>query len=465
MKASLLRRMILAQGLVMVGFWIVNSTILLTWISGWMVPSELDLPLKRQAATLLTLLQDEKDPSRFQLQAHRIQEVAETYSPYRSEQGKYRSVFQILDGQGSLLFRSDAAPQAIMTRAGAGRHNIVLEGATWRVVVLEAPGGHLRVLVADAMATRWSSARADIFKRTPVAYSIWFLVIAFFTWLVSKAALKPLRRLAEAVEARHPGDLSSLEGHLDLVETKPLVAALNRLFQRVQELLETQRRFVADAAHELRTPLAVIAAQAHVLSRAQDPAQREWAERELQQGVARGAQVIGQLLSVARMEAAGQAPALIPIDLAALAQERVASLVPKALAKGQDLGYEGPRTLPWHGDAAMLGSAVDNLLVNAIQYTQPGSFITLRLAQKAEEAILEVEDTGPGIPAECQAYMFDRFTRLTGTQEPGSGLGLAIARQAAELHGGGVTLGGRLAGAGLLVTIRLPGKNPKTEGE
>jgi hypothetical protein len=131
--------MILSQGLVMIGLWIVNSSILLVWISGWMVPNEVDLPLKRQAATLLALLQDENDPSRFQVQARRLQEVAETYAPYRSEQGQYRSVFQILDGQGSLLFRSDAAPQKVMTLAGPGRHNITLDGAIWRVVVEEVP--------------------------------------------------------------------------------------------------------------------------------------------------------------------------------------------------------------------------------------------------------------------------------------------------------------------------------------
>lgn len=456
MKASLKRRMILSHGLVMIGLWIVNSSILLVWVSGWMVPNEIDLPLKRQAAMLLALLQDERDPARFQVQAHRIQEVAETYSPYRSEQGKYRSVFQILDGQGSLLFRSDAAPREVMTRAGAGRHNIMLNGATWRVIVEEAQGGHLRVLVADAQATRWSSTKADIFKRTPVAYAIWFLVSALFTWLVSIAALKPLRRLAEAVEARNPGDLSPLEGHLDLVETKPLVAALNRLFHRVEDLLESQRRFVADAAHELRTPLAVIAAQAHVLAHAQDPARREGAERELQQGVARGAQVIGQLLSVAHLEAAGPALAMLPLDLATLAQERVASLVPRALAKGQDLGYEGPDRLPWHGEASMLESAIDNLLINAIQYTPQGSLLTLRLAEKVGEAVLEMEDTGPGIPAEFRESLFDRFTRLPGTQVPGSGLGLAIVRRAAELHGGGVRLGDRVGQSGLLVTVRLP---------
>lgn len=455
MKPSLLRRMLLAQALVMAGLWALNSGILLTWTAGRMVPSDLDLPLKRQAETLLAVLEDEKDPSRFCLHAHRIQEVAENHSPYRSERGRYRSVFQVLDAQGSLLFRSDAAPRSVMTPAGPGRYNLALDGATWRVVVLE--GANLRVLVAETQATRWNAAKADILRRTPVAYAIMFLGIALFTWVASRVALKPFRRLAEAVEARNPGDLSPLEGHADLRETRPLVTALNRLFQRIQDLLETQRRFVADAAHELRTPLTVISTQAHVLSTTQDPDRRAWAERELQLGIERGAQVVGQLLSVARMEALGQTPEWGPLDLAALAQERMGSLVSKALAKGQDLGYEGPGTLPWKGDAAVIGSAVDNLLVNAIHFTPPGSTITLRLSRKPGETVLEVEDDGPGIPAEFRDTILDRFTRVPGTQEPGSGLGLAIVRGAAELHGGGVELAGRPGGPGLRVTLRFPG--------
>jgi len=203
----------------------------------------------------------------------------------------------------------------------------------------------------------------------------------------------------------------------------------NHLFIRIQELLEAQRRLVADAAHELRTPLAVVAAQAHVLEHAQNQAQRFKASRELQQGVDRGAQVIRQLLVVARLEAREQSFERAPLDMADLAQKRVAALVPQALAKGQDLGYEGPASLAWEGDASILGSALDNLLVNALQYTPPGTTITLRLVQDIDGVLLEIEDTGPGIPAEFHESIFDRFTRLPGTQEPGTGLGLAIVRR------------------------------------
>ncbi len=461
MRTSLLRRMILAQGLVVALLWLLMVGFILVIAYGLTGLNVVDMPMRIQAATLLNLLQDEKDPARFRLQAHRLQELAETYPQFSEPKHPgYRPVFQILDGKGALLFRTDAAPETVLTRAGPGIHNLLAARTPWRVLVVEDRPGGLRVLVAESLAERRREAWMAILQQSPVQLLVLFLVLAACTWLVSRRALKPLRELAEAVGARSPADLTPLAGHTDLLETRPLVAALNRLFRQVQTLLETQRRFVADAAHELRTPLAVIAAQAHVLQHAQDPAQRDGAAQELQQGVERGAQAVRQLLSVARLEATGPVILDRPLDLASLARERVASLVPQALAKDQDLGYEGPDSLSWEGDAGVLGSAIDNLLVNALLYTPPGGRITLRVAPGVGAILLTVEDTGPGIPPEFLAVAFERFTRLPGTQEAGSGLGLAIVRRAVELLGGTVVLEGRPEGSGLRATLRLPRREP-----
>lgn len=457
MKASLLRRMILAQGLVVIVLWLLTVGFILLVAFGGAGAGAVDLPSKIQATTMLALLQDEQDPARFQLQAQRMQELAETFPQYsEAKEEGYRAIFQIADGQGRLRFRSEAAPRELLTQARSGIHNLEREGILYRVRVLEAPAGHLRVLVADSITLRRRAILRAVLQQSPLQFSILFLGLAFCTWLVSRQALKPLRRLAEGVAARHPGDLSPLVGHAELLETQPLVKALNRLFQQVRSLLETQRRFTADAAHELRTPLAVIGAQAHVLLHAQDPTEREGAGRELQLGVERGAQAIRQLLSVARLEATEQALVPTSMDLATLARERVESLVPQALKKDQDLGFEGPEALPWQGDGAVLGSALDNLLMNALLYTPPGGRITLRLMPGEGDVRIEVEDTGPGILPEFLPCAFERFTRLPGNPQPGSGLGLAIVQRAVELHGGTVALANRIDGTGLLATIHLP---------
>ena len=455
MKRSLLKRMILAQTLVLVLTWLASWVILLGhvhWAKG-VIDSTLDL----DASALALLLQDEQDPARMALQAQRIQQLDETSATQDMElkPGEYRSNYQIFDRAGRLLFRTAAAPERPLTESGPGFHNVEYQGRPWRVYVKEDPTHRLRVLVGQprSVAQRiiWRAVRQSSLQNV-----IAFLVAALLTWVVARRALTPLHQLARTVAARNPRDLSPLSAEPDLVEARPLITAMNGLFHRVEELLESQNRFVADAAHELRTPLAVISAQAHMLERAPGPSERQLASRELQQGVERAAQLVSQLLSFARLDAADQAPAQAALDLATLAQDRVAIRVPQALARNQDLGYEGPSRLPWHGDASILTSAVDNLLGNAIRYTPPGGRITLRLAATPDGIRLEVEDTGPGIPPEFRESLFERFTRLPGTQETGSGLGLAIVHRAVALHEGRVTLNGRAGGPGLLAVIQLP---------
>ena len=200
----------------------------------------------------------------------------------------------------------------------------------------------------------------------------------------------------------------------------------------------------------------MIGAQAYVLQHAKDESTQKIAAQDLQQGIGRAAQVVGQLLSVARLDAVNDKIARTPLDLAALARERVGMVVSQAEAKQQDLRYEGPEGLSWQGDRPIIISAMDNLLINAIRYTPPGGRITICLQETQESILLEVEDTGPGIPPAFRETVFERFSRLPGTLETGSGLGLAIVRRAVELHGGSITLSDRDGGSGLRVVIHLP---------
>jgi signal transduction histidine kinase len=456
-KASLLRRMIFAQGLVLALLWLVSA--LFALVTAYWKPNirDIDDSLYLQSSALVTLLQDERDPARFQLQARRIAKLAEENTRLDTVRpGEYRALLQVCDRQGRLLFRSAAAPETPFTLDGPGFHLVARNGERWRVLVATSADGGLRALAAESLSLRKRIIWREIL-RFPTALLVVFGFVALFTWLGARVALRPLFGLARVVAARAPDELQPLEGHGGLVETRPLVQALNGLLARVRALLDGQRQFLADAAHELRTPLAVIGTQAHILANAGDGVARSAAAQELQQGIERGGRLVSQLLAVARLDAAEPGLRPGPLDLAALIQGRVASLVAPALAKRLDLGYEGPERLPWRGDEAILASAVENVLGNAVKFTPPGGRITARLERRDGVAVLEVADTGPGIPPPLREAAFQRFTRLPGHQEPGSGLGLAIVRRAVELHGGAVALASPERGPGLVVRFTLPG--------
>lgn len=457
LKPSLLRRMILAQAVAMLAVW----GLLIGFILGqlaWSRETIWDEDLELMASSLALLLQDERDPVRMERLMLRLQKVDEDISNASGlvAPEEYCSTHQVFDPNGHLLVRSKTAPQTPLTQAGGGFSDAIVQGAPWRVYVKVDPASGLRVIAGQPKRLGnliiWRSLR----KELPLQILIGLAAVTLFTWLVARRALKPLRVLAEAVAFRDPGDLRPLEGFRHLAETRPLIEGLNRLFKRTEELLEAQRRFVADAAHELRTPLAVIGAQAHVLRQARD--EQPWlaARKDLQAGIERAELLVGQLLSVARLDDPGQTLDRSPLDLARLAQDRVALLRTAAEERGHSLVFHGPDRLPWQGDAAVLVSALDNLLVNAIRYTPEGGHIALSLLEAAEGVIVEVEDDGPGIPPEHRETIFERFSRLPGSPGTGSGLGLAIVRQAVERHGGTVILEEGGGGRGLRAVLRLP---------
>ncbi len=460
LKPSLMRRMLLAQGLTMLIAWALLIGFVLAQLT-WSRRNIWDEDLELMGSSLALLLQDERDPVRMERLMVRLQKVDEDISRASGlvRPDEYRSTHQIFDRGGRLLVRSVEAPREPLSRGGNGFHDEVVQGEPWRVFVKEDPVSGLRVIAGQPKHLGnliiWRSLRRVL----PLQILIGLVAVTLFTWLVVRWALRPLRALAEAVETRDTGDLRPLEGFRQLTETRPLIESLNRLFRRAEGLLEAQRRFVADAAHELRTPLAVIGAQAHVLRHAQDEQTQRVARKDLQAGVERAELLVGQLLSVARLDDPAQPLAIRPLDLAGLARERVELLTAAAQQRSHSLGFEGPGQLPWRGDASVLVGALDNLLVNAIRYTPEGGSIALRVLETANGPVVEVEDDGPGIPQEHRETIFERFSRLPGSPGTGSGLGLAIARQAVERHGGTVILEEGVGGRGLRAVLRLPRTN------
>ncbi|NYT57508.1 sensor histidine kinase N-terminal domain-containing protein [Alcaligenaceae bacterium] len=282
--------------------------------------------------------------------------------------------------------------------------------------------------------------------------------------------LEPLSLLQERIRARRANDMSPISADLAPAEIVPLVAAMNSLLQRLAATHETQRRFVANAAHQLKTPLAGMRTQAELALREQSPDKRNASLEQMVLGSERATRLVNQLLTLAKAESV-ENPHLIAsdsIDLNELARTQTSLWVEAALAKKIDLGLE-PAAQPAciAGDRMMLAELLNNLIENAVLYTPPSGWITVRVGADAFSAYLEVDDSGPGISEQDREHVFDRFFRVLGSQADGSGLGLSIVKEIAEHHGGSITFmpGGRrngLAGGTCLrITFsRIPHDQP-----
>lgn len=249
---------------------------------------------------------------------------------------------------------------------------------------------------------------------------------------------------------RDPTNLAALETSDVPVEILPLVGSLNTLLVRLEQALTNERRFTADAAHELRTPLAALKTQAQVARRADNAAQRDAALENLILGTDRATHLVEQLLTLARLDPEGESAVLKETcDLAALARRILADQTPTALSKHIELELTGLESVPITGNSAMLGILLRNLVDNAIRYTPSGG----RVAVSVVANRLEVTDSGPGIPEQEKQRVFDRFYRVLGTEASGSGLGLSIVQRIVDHHGAKLILETGEQGKGLSVTV------------
>ncbi|EGK71746.1 Sensor protein [Methyloversatilis universalis FAM5] len=275
-------------------------------------------------------------------------------------------------------------------------------------------------------------------------------------WLTVRSGLAPLRRFADRIRRRAPDDLSPLDVDLRHAELAPLGEAFDALLARARASIERERSFVQDAAHELRTPLAVIAAEAHALTGATDAAARQRAQRGLEAAVARASHLVGQLLRLASLESRGDGSPPAICDVAALLREVLIAALPAATARRVDIGLDGPDALLAHLDAGALHSVVDNLVRNAVAYGREGGRVDIVLRLIGDTLQLDVADDGPGLDPALQPHLFERFRRGAGTSAPGAGLGLAIVREAVRRLGGHIALTAGLDGQGTGFRITVP---------
>ena len=312
----------------------------------------------------------------------------------------------------------------------------------------------MQVFVGEQLASRrsilWAVLRGTLW---PLAVAL--PLLALLAWWAIRRGLLPLRRLGEVLALRQADSLQPVTLTRSPTELDPLVGALNGLFDRIAALLETERRFTADAAHELRTPIAAIRAQAQVaLSEADAPARRHALAATLE-GCDRATRLVEQLLTLSRLEAQAAPPAR-PVDAAVLSRRVVAALAPRSLAKGQRLELDAADDCALAADETLLEMLLRNLVDNAVRYSPPQARVLVSVRRQGDRVLLRVEDSGPGLAPEMLERLGQRFWRPPGQAESGSGLGWSIVRRIAAAQGATVAVGRSAALGGLSVTVAWP---------
>nr|WP_316644643.1 ATP-binding protein [uncultured Roseateles sp.] len=428
------------------------ATAVLTWLDARHELDELLDGHLAQAAALLVVQQahelDEGDTAVDAPSLHR-------YAP--------KVAFQVFH-EGRLAQRSANAPAEPMVRPGSGFRTgfdtVLIAGADWRVFAAYGAERDIQVYVGEQRSSRAAILRAVL------RGLLWPLLLALpllallVAWAVHRG-VAPLRRLGAGLAQRQAQALHPVTLDGAPTEMRPMIAALNGLFERIAQLLEAERRFTADAAHELRTPIAAIRAQAQVAMGEGDAAPRRLALQHLLEGCDRATRLVEQLLTLARLEAQALPDGALAaeVDLAALARQVLADLAPRAAARRQtlELDADADAACRLPGEPTLLAVLLRNLVDNALRYSPAGARVVVTLAAPQGRVRLSVEDSGPGLAEADRRRLGERFFRAIGSGESGSGLGWSIVQRIAAAHGLLVQIEASAALGGLAVRVQQPG--------
>ena len=434
------RLLVLVLGLV-VGVWLASAA--MTWVD---VRHELDELLDShlaQAAALLVAQQarDLEDDDR-----HLDAPTLHRYAP--------KVAFQVFH-EGRLALRSANAPPRPMVdsaeRMRGGFTTVQIDGQAWRVFTTHGAERDVQVYVGEQLSSRasilWAVLRSSLW---PMLVALPLLALAI-GWAVLRGTA-PLRSLGRMLAERQPHALHPVVLDDAPSEMTPMLSALNGLFDRIGSLMESERRFTADAAHELRTPIAAIRAQAQVALGASDDAQRSHALRATLAGCDRVARLVDQLLTLARLEAGADAT-LALVDLSAVVRRVVADAAPQAWRRQQTVEVDAVEPCPVRGNEALLTVLVRNLVDNACRYSPDGAQAKVTVARQGAQVQLKVEDSGPGLAEQDMKRLGERFFRVLGSGQEGSGLGWSIVRRIAAAHQASVHVGRSRALGGLSIEL------------
>ncbi|MGU7779113.1 sensor histidine kinase [Burkholderia sp. PU8-34] len=355
---------------------------------------------------------------------------------------------------GKLVYSTDLDSE-LPPPTQAGIASVDVDGAPWRTYVTQRGGTTIRL--AQARRARWEAIAGIAVHLLWPVFSM-LPVLAIGLWFGIGAGLRPLAAIAAGLKRRNANNLEPVDVAAMPNEVQPLAEAINDLLSRLDRSFTLQRHFIADAAHELRTPIMGLSIQSQLLRRAATADERERILAQIHAGTTRLGHLAEQLLTLARLEPDAQTAAFAPVDLAALCRSVVADRARVADAHRVDLGAIVTTPVKVAGNADTLRVLLNNLVDNAIRYAGDGARVDVSARIDGGAAVLEVADTGPGIPEAEHANVWERFYRGTGAQtatNSGSGLGLSIVKRIAEQHRAAVTLATTAGGRGLTVTVRF----------
>jgi signal transduction histidine kinase len=352
------------------------------------------------------------------------------------DEGDTDFVVQIWDVYGARTYLSRPGLPMI-NQTVLGYADLSLRGEAWRAYGLQTANGVIQI--AQPVQVREALARAAAARVVIPLVLLLPIMVAAVAWIVSRGLL-PLRFVTAEVQRRDVRSLRPLGSENLPREIEPLVSELNRLLARLQKAFEAQRAFISDAAHELRSPLTALRLQLQLLERAPDEAARSEARARLGAAIERAIHLAEQLLTLARSDPQETARDFEAVNLAGVAALGITDAHDLAIARHIELSLDAAPTVQVQGDGEALRILVRNVVDNAVRYTPTGGFVRVRCSPTAAGALLEVVDSGPGIPAADRERVFDRFFRRAAEQETGTGLGLAIVKAIAERHGAHVML-------------------------
>jgi two-component system sensor histidine kinase QseC len=365
--------------------------------------------------------------------------------------------FQVFH-EGALVLRSANAPMQPMAAEDgpfkAGFRTATIDAQDWRVFAAHGAEQDVQVYVGEQVSSRasilWAVLRSIVWP-TLLAMPLMALAV----WWAVRRGVAPLRLLGRTLAARQPQALQPVTIAHVPAEMAPMIDALNGLFERIALLMESERRFTADAAHELRTPISAIRAQAQVAMGESDDAARRNALQSTLQACDLAARLVSQLLTLSRLET-GDEPGRAVVDISSLAREVISVSAAAALTRQQNIGLDAPLPCQITGDTTLLTVLVRNLVDNAIRYTPNGGTIHVSVGLTGRLVRLRVEDSGPGMADEDIARLGERFFRVLGSGQGGSGLGWSIIQRVARTQGAAIRVRGSQQLGGLLVEVEWP---------
>ena len=369
---------------------------------------------------------------------------------------KQKFIFQVWDKQGHLLINFPDKISVSLKNIKPGFSDQLIANRDWRTFSIFDQALQVKIVVAELYTLRRELAD-DIARSNANILLVTYPVFGILVWFIISFALRSIIRVTNEISNRASTFLEPVQLTEIPIEIKPLVAELNQLFIRLKLAFERNKRFAADAAHELRTPLAALKTHVQVALKAENENDRKKALEKVIESVDRSSHVVAQLLTLSRIGEEEPLTDIKPFDLHKLATEIVAYLAPHALEKNVEIELaEAPNHTTILGNDTAIGILIRNIVDNAIRYTPEGGEVIIKIFNTDKHVVLRVTDTGTGIPPELRERVFERFYRILGTKASGSGLGLAIVSQITALHHGKISLSTPINGKGLQFDVAFP---------